>query len=184
MDLHAHRRQVLLFLAAIFLPCVALVGLGARLTLQERELTRARLGDERRRVTRDLRQELASHLEAVALRQVTAIAARPELLRAGAYPDSTVALVARISGGRLVLPWENDHSKEESRRLLSQGSFAQRIREAERAEFADNAPARAADLYRTALQAAQSPVQALHARLFLARSLAEAGRPRDATTQY
>ena len=63
MASHSHRRQVLLFLAAILLPCVALVALGLRLVVQERELASSRLEDERRRVTRQLQQDLSSQPE-------------------------------------------------------------------------------------------------------------------------
>ena len=52
MASHAHRRQVLLFLFAILLPCFVLVVLGVRLIGQERELREGRLADERRLLTR------------------------------------------------------------------------------------------------------------------------------------
>jgi len=179
-----HRRQVLLFLAAILLPCAALVGLGLRLVVQERELGAVRLDDERRRITRQLRQELASHLERTALRQVAALAVRPGLLQAREYDDATVALVARVSGGKIVLPWEHDERPADSRKLLWQGAFAERVRQAEDAEFADARPARAADLYRDAGRSAEHPVQVASARLFLARALTKAGRQGEAEAEY
>lgn len=48
MAQHGHRRQVLLFLVAIILPCAVLVALGLRMVGQERELREKRLADERR----------------------------------------------------------------------------------------------------------------------------------------
>lgn len=175
-----HRRQVLLFVAAILLPCAALVFLGLRLVIQERELGAARRGDERRRFTRQLHQELLSHLERTALRQVTALAVRPGLLHAGGYDDPTVALVARVSAETIVLPWEQDERPAEARRLLRQGAFAQPFQQAERAEFADSQPARAVDLYRAAGNAATHPVQVASAQLSLARALTKAGRQSEA----
>ena len=179
-----HRRQVLLFLAAILLPCAALVGLGLRLVVQERELGAVRRGDERRRITRQLRQELVSHLERTALRQVTAQAVNPGLLQASKYDDSTVALVARGSGATIALPWEHDERTADARRLLRQGVFAERVRQAERAEFVEAQPARAADLYRAAGRAATHPVQVGTAQLSFARALAKSGRQSDALAEY
>jgi signal transduction histidine kinase len=179
-----HRRQVLLFLAAILLPCAALVGFGVRLLVQERELDAARRGDERRRITRQLHQELAARLERTALQQVAALAVRPGILLAKEYDDQTVALVAGVSGGQLVLPWERDERPAISRNLLGQGAFAERLRQAERAEFADADPARAEGLFRQAVKAAAHPVQAATARVSLARTLVRAGRKGEALTEY
>jgi len=179
-----HRRQVLLFLAAVLLPCAALVGLGLRLVVQERELSVARVAEERRRITRQLRQELASHLERTALRQVTALAVRPGLLQAREYGDPSVALVAQVSAGQIVLPWEDDTPTNKPRNPLKQRAFAERVGRAERAEFAEARPAVAADLFRQATRAAQDPVQAGSAQLALARVLTKAGRERDALAEY
>ena len=179
-----HRRQVLLFLAAILLPCAALVFLGLRLVFQERELAAARVTDERRQVTRELRQELLSYLERVALRQVTALAVRAGVLDAREYDDPAVALVARVSGGTIVLPWEHDNRPADARRVLRQGAFAERMRQAEDAEFARARPAQAADLYRDASRISRHPVQAASARVALARVLVKAGRNTEALTEY
>ena len=184
MASQSHRRQVVLFLAAILLPCVALVALGARLVVQERELAASRLDVERRRVTRQLQQELSSQLERIALRQVTALAVRPELLQARTYDDSVVVLVARLSEGQLILPWEQNQASGESRRLLGQGTFGERVRQGEQAEFAAGDPAGAVNRYRQALEAAGQPAQVAHARLFLARALAKGGRQTEAETEY
>jgi len=184
MASQSHRRQVILFIAAVLLPCVALVALGLRLLVQERELGAARFEDERRRVTRQLQQDLSSQLERTALRQATALAARPELLQARAYDDSVVVLVARLSEGQLVLPWEEDEARSESRALLGQGEFGDRIRQGERAEFASEDPARAIGSYRQALDVAQHPVQEVYARHLLSRALNKAGRQEEAETQY
>jgi tetratricopeptide (TPR) repeat protein len=184
MASQSHRRQVILFLAAILLPCVALVALGVRLVVQERELASSRLDDERRRVTRQLQQDLSSHLERIALRQATALASRPELLQARTYDDSVVALVARLSEGQLILPWEENQAPGESRRLLGQGAFGERVRQGERAEFTAGDPADAINRYRQALEVASQPVQVAHARLSLARALAKGGTGTEAETEY
>lgn len=180
----SHRRQVLLFIAAVLFPCAALLGLGLRLVVQERELASARLEESRRRVVREIRQDLYGRLERAALRQVTALATQPELLQSRIYDDSTVALVARVSGGRLVLPWQGQATMSKSRALLTRGEFGIRVREGEQAEFAAASPAAALAPYRQALDAARDPVQEAHARLFLARASAKAGREGAALEEY
>jgi anti-sigma regulatory factor (Ser/Thr protein kinase) len=180
----SHRRQVLLFFAAVLFPCAALLGLGLRLVFQERELATARLEEERRRVIREVRQDLSARLERTALRQVTALATQPELLQSRVYDDSIVALVARVSDGRLILPWEQDGRPRGSRALLARGEFGERTREGERAEFAAGDPVAALGLYRHALDAADDPVQEAYARLCLARASAKAGRDESAIGQY
>jgi signal transduction histidine kinase len=184
MASQSHRRQVFLFLAAVLLPCVALLALGLLLVVQERELGATRLNEERRRVTRQLRQDLASQLERIALRQATALADRPELLQAWTYDDSLVALVARFAEGRLSLPWEQDQLSSDSRALLGQGEFGERARQGERAEFASEDYARAVNSYGQALEVARQPLQEAHARHLLARALNKAGRQEDAATEY
>ncbi|MFH1763418.1 MAG: ATP-binding protein [Gemmatimonadota bacterium] len=181
---HSHRRQVLLFLAAVLLPCVALLALGLRLVVQEQELAQARLEDEQRRLTRQIRQDLSSNLERTALRQVTALSSHPELLAARAYDDSTVVLLARVINGQLILPWEQDERPRESRAFLGRGAFGERIVRGQQAEFAAGDPEGALDLYRQALDAADHPVQEAQARLFLARASAKIGREENSISGY
>jgi signal transduction histidine kinase len=179
-----HRRQVLLFLAAILLPCAALVFLGLRLVIQEHELGAARRSNERRLVTRQLHQELVSYLERTALRQVTALAAEPLLLQESRYDDPTVALVARVSAGTMILPWEQDERPANARKLLGQGSFAERLQQAERAEFAEAQPVRAVGLYQAAGKVATHPVQVGRVQLSLARVLTKVGSQGQALAEY
>ena len=184
MASHSHRRQVILFLAAILLPCVALLALGLRLVVQEGELAQARLEDQKRRTTRQLGQDLSSRLERTVLRQVTALSSHPERLESRAYEDSTVVLVVPLSDGQLILPWEHDARARESRASLHRGGFGERLRLGERAEFADGDPQGAIDLYRQALGVADGSLQEAHARLSLARASARAGREEDARVEY
>ncbi|MBT8397062.1 MAG: hypothetical protein HKO65_05640 [Gemmatimonadetes bacterium] len=184
MASQSHRRQVILFLAAILLPCVALVALGLRLVVQERELAASRLEDEQRRVTRQLQQELSSELERAALREATSLAARPELLQAWTYDDSLVVLVARHAEGQLILPWEQNEASGASRTLLGEGTFGELIRQGERAEFVAADFSGAVNSYRQALELAQQPVQEVHARHLLARALTKAGSQEDAEREY
>lgn len=180
MALHRHRRHVLLFLAAIILPCAVLVALGVRIIGQERELREKRLADERRRVTNEIRQTLSSQLERIALQEATALVADPDRASSSRFGHPAVALVALVSDGHLTLPWEGDTRPARFRRLVRQEEFAGLVAEAERAELVSNDPERAVDLYRQAVEAARYSDQAAYARLLMARSLAATGRRQEA----
>jgi len=180
MALHRHRRHVLLFLAAIILPCAVLVALGVRIIGQERELREKRLADERRRVTNQIRQTLSSQLERIALQEATALVADPDRASSSRFGHPAVVLVARVPDGRLTLPWESDTRPARFRRLVRQEEFAGLVAEAERTELVSNDPGGAVDLYRQAVEAARYSDQAAYARLLMARSLAVAGRRQEA----
>lgn len=184
MAVHSHRRQLLLFLAAVLVPCIALGGLGIRLVVQERELSRGRLAEEQRRVVALLREELRNELEGIALRQAGAAVARPGFNVSGDYGDPVVALVARVSDGRLVLPWESDRRPDDARRVLDRPPFAEQVGAGERLEFGGGDAAGSVAAYRRALALADDTVQSAHARLFLARALRKAGLADDAEIEY
>ncbi len=158
--------------------------LGVRLLVQERELAGARLDEERRSVAQQIRADFASRLERIALQQASSVGARPERLGWRSYGDSSVALVASVSGGRLVLPWEHDAVPGRSRTMVSQAPFAAALARAEQAEFASEHPSEAPSLYRDALSVARHPVQTARARLCLARALTKVGRRAEARSEY
>jgi signal transduction histidine kinase len=101
-----HRRQVLLFLGAILVPCVVLVALSVRMAGQERELAEKRRGDERHRVAEQMAGELSARLERIKIEELGALAAEPGSVPRGSHGDE-VALVARMKDRKLVLPWED-----------------------------------------------------------------------------
>jgi signal transduction histidine kinase len=176
MRAQGHRRQVVLFLVAVLLPCVLLMMLGARLLRQERELAEKRVADEQRRLVGEIRQKLLATLEAIKLQQAAA----------GASPARApnVALVARLANGRVDLPWERSHAADQFRRLRAEEEFAARIAEAEQEELVAKNAARAAARYEQALAAARHPAQEAYARLLLARALGKGGQPAAAVAQY
>jgi signal transduction histidine kinase len=176
MAAHGHRRQVLLFLVAIILPCVVLVVLGVRMMVQERELSEKRLVDERRGLTSRLRQELSTRLDRIALEQATALLAHPVGPRSRDYGNPAVVLVASAANGSLTLPWEGNPSTARFRDLLEHDVFARLVAEGERAEIASGHPEAAVDFYARALAAARDPAQGAYARLLRARALLAAGR--------
>jgi signal transduction histidine kinase len=184
MAVYAHRRQILLFIAAILLPCTVLIALGLRMITQERELAESRLADERALVAGLIRRELSVRLNGIVLQQGTEVATRPERLQESEYDHPAVVLVARVADGQLVLPWENDDRPTLSRTLLQQGEFARRFRRAEREEFVTGELGRATVLFQEALEVAEHPIQRAQAQLSRARTLAKSGRDPDALAGY
>jgi len=184
MAVYAHRRQILLFVAAILLPCAVLIALGLRMIAQERELAQSRLADERVLVAGLIRQELSVRLNGIVLQQGAEVSTRPERLRESGYDYSAVVLVARVADGELVLPWETDDRPTLSRTLQQQGEFARRFRRAEHEEFVTDELGRATDLYHEALEVAEHPIQRAQAQLSYARTLAKSGRESDALASY
>lgn len=184
MAARGHRRQVLLFLVAIILPCVVLVALGLRMMAQEQELREKRDADERRGVALQLRHELSARLDRIALQEATALAADPERLSSRNYSSPAVVLVAGASDGRLALPWEHDPRPARFRRLLEQGEFARLIGQGERAEIGSRQPQEAVGAYTQALAAAGDPAQAAYARLLRGRASLAAGRRAEALRDY
>jgi len=179
-----HRRQVLLFLVAILLPCVVLVALGLRIVSQERELAEKRLADERHSLTAQLRQELTSRLDRIAFQEATAFLADSTSPPSRSYRNPAVALVASVSDGRLVLPWDRDPRSARFRQLLAQGTFARLVSQGERAELGSGNPGTAIGSYTEALSATTDPAQGTYARLLRARASWEAGQRNEAHRDY
>ena len=184
MAAHGHRRQVLLFLAAIILPCTVLVALGLRIVAQERELGEKHQADQRRTLTVQLRQELAARLDRMALEEAAALAADPARSASRTYRSPMVVLVAGVTDRRLVLPWERDPRPARFRRSLGQTAFAQLIARGERAEIGARRPIEAAGIYGQALATARDPAQTGYARLLRARAALAAGRREAALRDF
>src|SRR5271169_6549514 len=103
MRISRHKRQLLLFFAAILIPAGVLVGLAGRMMYQDRELAGKREADQRRTAIDQLRRELGARLEAIKLLEIY------RLMQPGntASPGNPAVLFsARLEGDRLLLPWE------------------------------------------------------------------------------
>ena len=116
-----HRRQVLLFLGAILVPCVVLVALSVRMIGQERELAAKRLGDDRHRLAEQMARELSARLERIKIEALGALAAEPGSVPAAPH-GGEVALVARMKDRKLVLPWEDGRGKAPAALFAEAGS--------------------------------------------------------------
>ncbi len=175
MAADGHRRQVLLFLVAIILPCVVLVVLGLRMVSQERELDEKRLADQRRSITTQLRQELSARLDRIALDEASALLGNEQPWASRDYRHPAVVLVARVAEGHLILPWDDDPRPARFRRLLDQREFAGLVSQGERAEIGSGQLGEAVDLYTRALAAARDPAQRAYARFLRGRARLAAG---------
>ena len=131
MSSPGYRRQVLLFLGAIILPCIVLVAMGVRMMAQQRELAEKRLADERSQVVRNIHQELVTRLERIALQEASSLAAGPGPSSPRHYENPEVVLVGRIEGDRLLLPWEAVRKGDETRFVLAEAALATTIRQGE-----------------------------------------------------
>src|SRR5262245_40708786 len=142
------RRQALLFLIAILVPCAVLVVLGLQLMDQERQLEVKRLSEEQQRLRDQVEQELLSELEKIT-EQVT----RRQLATDQRQTEKVIAFVGTLVDDRLQLPWENNPDVQRFRAWLNEGSFAETVREAERLESSGHQYERAARRYREAIVA-------------------------------
>ncbi len=166
MRISRHKRQVVLFIAAILAPAAVLVGLAGRMMVQDRELAAKHVFDQRRIEVDQVRRELGVRLESI---RQAAISRQ--------YADMAIIFTATVEGERLVLPWEKAADVESP-------SFARHRQGGEMAEFAKKDDLGAAAAYRLALAAAASPLEAAEARLLLARALFKSGKTEEAFKLY
>jgi len=184
MRVTRHRRQILLFLAAILLPATVLIGLAARLMYQDRELAAKRSVDQRRAAVDQLRRELTSRLDALKLEEINRLIRQSDAKSAGGSQNPAVIFTARLENDRLVLPWDLPWDAPAQTDTLGSQEFAQHIQAGETAELAKNDYAAAAAEYRQALANIRHPWEGAEARLRLARTLAKAGNSEEAARQY
>ena len=156
-------RQLVLFVLSMVVPSIVLVGLGVRIIIQQEELADKHAADQQRLRANELDRALAAQLDRIRL--------EPR--------DPSVALVAMVADGRLILPWETPSRTS----LVSNAPFNARIARAEREEFAGGLKVALAEL-ETALHSANSDGQRAYVRLLRARIFAKAQRPREADEDY
>ncbi len=166
-----HRRIVVLFLAALLVPCGVLFPLSIRMIRQERELSEKRRADARELVAARVNEQLLRRLEQIKFQEFGSLTAA----LAGDHASGATALVARVAGNRLVLPWEEDPSRREFLHSMGDATFREGIGRCEREEFAARQSAKAAACYRDLVSRSKRPAQQAYARLLLARALAKSG---------
>ena len=181
---HRARRQALLFLVAVLVPCLVLVGLGLRLIVQERELETQRRTDERRRLVVQVRQELLSRLEQIKLGEVTNAVTSARSGSPGPERQAAVAFVGTMVDGRLRPSWEAYSQAQKFRASLGESSFGAEIQQAEADELVAHQYESAVRHYRAAGAAARQPAQRAYARLLHARALKKLGRGGESLAEY
>ena len=184
MKVAGHRKQVLLFLTAVLLPVVVLVGLTIRMVRQEKELTQKRVADEHRRMAGEMGQSLAAHLDRLVRREEAALAEQPPKIARRDYLSPEVVLVARIEDSRLILPWEIRPEPGRSQPLDGDLEFKRLLRRAEGAEFSAKDYPLAAERYLRAAAAAATEAEEGYARLQRARALSRTNNERAALSEY
>lgn len=178
-----HRRHIGLFLVAVVFPFAVLVALGIRTIGQERELATNRLTDDRRRAVGDVRDALVATLERLVARARDA-AENVDSRQSRSYEDPAIALVARIVGGEMVLPWEDDAALAKARASLAEVDFSRLVTRGERAEFSDRDFASATAAYRQAFRRSGNETQRAYARLLLGRVATAASNTAAARDQF
>src|SRR5580692_7925033 len=105
MRVTRHKRQIFLFLVAIFVPAGALIGLAGRLMYEDRELAVKRDVDQRRAAVDQLRRELSSRLEAIKLQEINRLMRPPDSTGAHGSENPAVVFIASLDNDGLVSPW-------------------------------------------------------------------------------
>ncbi|HXH49006.1 MAG TPA: tetratricopeptide repeat protein, partial [Terriglobia bacterium] len=180
MNAGTHRKQLLLFFAAVLLPCLVLVALTLRLASQQKELAQKREAEDRQNTVRDIRERLLSKLEAIESRGLDELAAQPSANWSVMPGEASIVLIAPLDGSQLKLPWDADTSLSKSRVVDGEPRFELQLQQGTHAELAEGNPAKAVSLYRQAVQSAPLPVQSARAGILLARALYRSGRRDEA----
>src|SRR6516225_6479807 len=139
-----HNRQVFLFLIAVLVPAVVLIGLATRIMNQDRELAAKRALDQRRAAVDQLRRELSARLEAIKLQEINRLIRGSQAGHPEESENPAVVFTATLEGDQLMLPREG-RAPEES------AEFAKNRKEGETQEFVKKDAAAAALAYRSAL---------------------------------
>jgi len=162
----ARWRQIWLFLAAMVLPSVVLLALGAWMIAEGQEIATARQSRELGQLKSTIVQRLTATLERIKLERTSAFSAEP--LPTTKPADGSVAVVAELRDGQLLLPWDLDSLPAQARRALESATYGQWITQGERQELnADSG--RAVTAYRNARTAATTAFEIDYASLLLAR---------------
>jgi signal transduction histidine kinase len=163
--------MVSLLLLALLVPSVVLALLSVRIMRQENELQERRRLEEEERETDRIARRLLGRLEQVREQELQAWAERAEDAAERRYQRPATVVVARVDGGRLIAPWDEDASPRVFLDAIREPGYASRIRRGEQAELVDQQAARASASYREAVRTAKGPEQRGHALLLLARAL-------------
>ncbi len=178
-----HRKQILLFLAAVLIPSLTLILFTRQLVRQEKELATKRTAEDRERRAREIGQALLLRLERMKLEEAQkeeTLLIRPDEYRPG-RPE--ILMLGLVEEGRLFLPWERPPEAATAPAGTNRNPrVAEFLRAGERAEFESKDLGLAADMFRRAF--ALGGREREYTRLLLARVLAKSGRTAEANEHY
>jgi signal transduction histidine kinase len=177
METRGRRVQLVLFLGAVFVPCLVLLALGVRTVNQDRELRVRRQVDDRSQAVARIRGQLAAVLESVRADEI-----RTELEPGQGYRHPETVFVGWVEESGLALPWEAEHDRaaRQCHDLIEQPGFEPVFRACEPAS--SGSAASLDQCYERALAAARHPAQTAFAQWLWAQALAGAGRSAQAAT--
>jgi signal transduction histidine kinase len=173
------KRQILLFIAAIFIPSAVLITLAVRLARQDVELAENRMADQRREALDQLRRELSARLETIKLQELNRLSAESPSPADSPTSDFPVLFVAPLVQNRLVLPWENP-----ARSPAPSNNAAPYQKEGEEREFLGNDLTGAYEAYGRAQAATGNSFDHCTAELSQARVLIKGERKAEAAGIY
>jgi signal transduction histidine kinase len=179
MTASSHRKQILLFLAAVVLPSMALTFLTLQIIRQEKELAAKRLQEERGRRAREVGQVLLARLETIKRDEVQQqIRCNPAVPCGYVHPETRMIAVEK--DGRLILPWELGPAMAAAAGL--EPATAALVYKAAAAESKDLA--KSVQVYRSAISSTAHPAWKQRLRLELALVLRKAGQSQEAGAIY
>jgi signal transduction histidine kinase len=175
-----HRyRQLVLFLAVLILPAVLIAVQGQRLSVQERELVRARLEDTRKRTAAEIGQDIVTRLERLRTQEMANIPASPASPERPS--DPAVVAVGWVDDDALVWPWDVSPATGGS---SGSPEFLRALNAGRRAEYVERRDDRATEQYGLAVAAAREDSERASARLELARVQRRTGQRAAAIASY
>jgi signal transduction histidine kinase len=179
-------RRLLLFLAILILPTVAIVIQGRMIAARDLEIARTqsaqRVEDTRKRIAAEVGQEMVSRLESIKGQEVAnAAGAIPQ---PGTYSGPAVVIVGRVDGMNVKWPW-NRYTNPEPFMTMKEPKWDGLADQAIHAEFVEKDDKRASALYGelTEFQPIRN-AQLAYARLGLARTLRRSGGQQEAIAIY
>jgi signal transduction histidine kinase len=174
-----HRyRQLFLFLMVLLLPSIAIIVAGRQIADYEMTFAHGqalgRAEAERKNAVDAVGRELQDQLDRIKVQEMAnaPAGALPELLGSS---HSAVAGIGWVDGQRLVWPWDRVAATQQGGAVEAGRTFSWHLDDAERAEVGTKDFARAAELYRKAMEFAVDGRDRATAQLGLARSLARSG---------
>jgi signal transduction histidine kinase len=163
-------RRFFLLSLAILVPSTAVILLGARAIVQDRELDDKHRADAHRRAIADIKEQMNARLELARRAEIAAVDGD-----SSTYGDSIITFVGRIDSSAIIPGWSDDPSVRAFARLHAQSPFTDLIAAAQRQEQRSDT-ASAESLYIRARSTATNQSLAAFAELQASRLVSPTAR--------